>query len=121
MSLAIVLAVGIVGGAGAVARLLLDGTVSERSGSGFPYGTLSVNLLGAFLLGAAAGAALGQDAYRVVGLGLIGGFTTFSTWALESQRLGEEGELGRTIANFGVSLILGVLAAWAGRQIGAAL
>jgi CrcB protein len=121
MSLPMVLAVGVVGGAGAIARLLLDGTVSERSGSGFPFGTLAVNLLGAFLLGAAAGAALGPDAFRVVGIGLIGGFTTFSTWALESQRLGEEGELRRTIANFGVSLILGVLAAWAGRHIGAAL
>ena len=121
MSLPLVRAVGAVGGVGAVARLLLDGTVSARSGSAFPYGTMAVNVLGAFLLGAAAGAVLGRDAYRLVGLGLIGGFTTFSTWALESQRLGEDGELGQTAANFVVSLILGVLAAWAGRHVGAAL
>ena len=121
MSLLVVLSVGVVGGAGAVARLLLDGTVSERSGSGFPYGTLAVNVLGAFALGVAAGAALGPNAYRVLGLGLIGGFTTFSTWALESQRLGEDGELGAAIANFAFSLVLGVLAAWAGRHVGGGL
>src|SRR5437764_8530535 len=82
MSLIVVLAVGVVGGAGSVARLLLDGAVSERSESGFPYGTLTVNLLGAFALGVLAGTALGRDAYRVAGTGLIGAFTTFSTWAL---------------------------------------
>jgi fluoride exporter len=121
MSLIVALAVGVVGGAGAVARLLLDGAVSERSASGFPYGTLTVNVLGAFALGVLAGAALGRDAYRVAGTGLIGAFTTFSTWALESHRLGEDGELGAGVANFAVSLVAGVLAAWVGRRVGAAL
>jgi len=77
-----------------------------------------VNLLGAFVLGALAGAALSQTAYRVLGTGLIGAFTTFSTWALESHRLGEDGELRIGVVNFAVSLILGVGAAWAGRRVG---
>jgi CrcB protein len=52
---------------------------------------------------------------------LIGAFTTFSTWAFESQRLGEDGRLDLGAANFLVSLVLGVAAAWAGRKLGAAL
>ena len=47
--------------------------------------------------------------------------TTFSTWALESHRLGEDGELRLGALNFAVSLVLGLLAAWAGRHVGAAL
>ena len=119
MSLPVVLAIGLVGGAGAVARLLLDGAVSERVSSSFPYGTLAVNLVGSVILGALVGAAVSRTAYQIVGTGLIGAFTTFSTWALESHRLGEDGELGLAGLNFIVSLVLGVLAAWAGRHLGA--
>lgn len=121
MSFVIVLGVGLVGGVGAIARFALDGAVAGRVGRDFPYGTLVVNLLGAFTLGVFVGAALGQDAYRLLGTGLIGAFTTFSTWALESHRLGEEGELRLGVMNFTVSLILGVVAAWAGRGLGGLL
>lgn len=121
MSAPVLLAVGIVGGAGAVARLLLDGTVSEMVGGSFPFGTLAVNLVGAFVLAALFGAALGANAYRIAGTGLIGGFTTFSTWALESHRLGEDGQLGLGLLNFAVSLALGITMAWAGRHVGASL
>jgi CrcB protein len=118
MSLIVVLGVGLVGGVGAIARFLLDGAVSGRVGREFPYGTLVVNLIGAFGLGVLVGAALGQNAYRLIGTGLIGAFTTFSTWALESHRLGEDGELRLGVLNFAVSLLLGTLAAWAGRGVG---
>lgn len=121
MSFAVVVAVGAVGGIGAIARFALDGAVSGRAGGDFPYGTFVVNLLGAFVLGILFGAALSQNAYRVAGTGLIGSFTTFSTWALESHRLGEDGEVRLGAANFLVSLILGVLAAWAGEKIGVGL
>ncbi|MBV9916684.1 MAG: CrcB family protein, partial [Solirubrobacterales bacterium] len=50
--------------------------------------------------------------------GLIGAFTTFSTWAFESHRLGEEGELRFGVMNFALSLVLGVTAAWVGRHVG---
>jgi CrcB protein len=121
VSVVVVLGIGILGGAGAIARFLLDGTISGRLGRAFPYGTLAVNLLGSFVLGVFVGAALSGDAYRVAGTGLIGAFTTFSTWALESHRLGEDGQLGLGILNFAVSLVLGVSVAWAGRRLGMAL
>lgn len=121
MSALVVLGVGLVGGAGAIARFLLDGAVAGRLGREFPYGTLAVNLAGSFVLGVLVGATLSTDAYRVWGTGLIGAFTTFSTWALESHRLGEDGRLRVGALNFGVSLVAGVLAAWAGRHLGVAL
>jgi CrcB protein len=121
MSLALVVGVGLIGGLGSIARFLLDGAVAGRAGPEFPFGTLVVNLSGAFALGVVAGAVLDRDAYRLLGLGLIGAFTTFSTWTFESHRLGEQGALGLGLLNFAISLVLGVLAAWAGRHVGAGL
>jgi CrcB protein len=119
--LGLALGVGLVGGVGAIARFVLDGAVSARAGRDFPYGTLLVNVLGAFVLGVLVGAAVSQNAYRLAGTGLIGAFTTFSTWALESHRLGEDGELRLGLMNFLVSLVLGVGVAWAGRKVGGLL
>jgi fluoride exporter len=116
-----VLAVGAVGGAGAIARFLLDGAVSRRTGRDFPYGTFAVNIAGSLALGVVAGVALSGDGYRIVATGLLGAFTTFSTWAFESHRLAEDGEPGLGAVNFAVSLAVGIVAVWAGRHIGAAL
>jgi len=121
MSVPVLVVVGVLGGIGAIGRFLLDGAVSARVAGSFPFGTLAVNVLGAFVLGVAVGAALKGDDYSVVGTGLIGGFTTYSTWALESHRLGEDGELGLGGANFAVSLVLGVIVAWLGRELGGTL
>lgn len=118
MTLAVLVGIGLVGGLGAVARFALDGAVAARLGRGFPYGTLAVNVLGSFVLGALVGAVVSQDEYRLAGTGLIGGFTTFSTWALETHRLGEDGEGRLGVVNLAVSLLLGVAVAWAGRQLG---
>ena len=117
----VLLAAGLVGGLGAILRFLLDGAVSRRVERAFPFGTLAVNLSGAFVLGVLAGAALSDDAYRVAGTGLIGAFTTFSTWALESHRLAEDGRAPLGALNFAASLVLGVTLAWAGQRLGAAL
>jgi fluoride exporter len=117
----VLLAAGLVGGLGAILRFLLDGAVGRRVGRAFPFGTLAVNLSGAFVLGVLAGAALSDDAYRVAGTGLIGAFTTFSTWALESHRLAEDGRAPLGALNFAASLVLGVTLAWAGQRLGAAL
>jgi CrcB protein len=121
LSLPLVIGIGLIGGAGAIARFLLDGAVSARLGRDFPFGTLAVNLSGAFVLGVLAGVALSEDAARLLGLGLVGAFTTFSTWALESHRLGEDGRLQLGTLNFAVSLIAGVALAWLGRELGASL
>lgn len=118
MSLGTVLGIGLIGGAGALARFAADGIVAERVGRAFPYGTLAVNLLGAFGLGVLIGVGAGADADRLLGTGLIGAFTTFSTWVFESQRLGEDGSLRLGLLNLMLSLVLGVLAAWAGRHVG---
>ena len=116
-----VIGIGLLGGIGAITRFLLDGAVGRRLGTGFPYGTLAVNVSGAFALGALAGAVVDSDVNRLAGTGLIGAFTTFSTWALESHRLGEDGQGRVAAANFAISLLLGLGAAWAGRRLGALL
>lgn len=121
MTLGTLAAIGLLGGVGATMRFALDGVVSARSGRAFPYGTLTVNITGALALGVIVGAAVSQNAYRIAATGLIGSFTTFSTWAFESHRLGEDGQLRLGMVNFAVSLLAGVGAAWAGRHLGASL
>ena len=118
MSLPVAIGVGVLGGIGALARFLLDTWVSRAlGGRAFPYGTFAVNVSGAFVLGVFSGAALRGDAYQLWGVGLIGGYTTFSTWMLESHRLGEERRERLVVLNVVGSLVVGVAAAWAGRAI----
>ena len=121
MSAPVLLAVALLGGLGAVGRFLLDGAVSSRAGRGFPWGTLAVNLSGAFALGVLVGAALSADGVRLLGTGLVGGYTTFSTWALESHRQAEDGRGRGALLNLAISLFLGLGCAWAGRRLGMAL
>jgi CrcB protein len=117
----VVVGVGLLGGVGAVARFLLDGAVASRAASAFPWGTLAVNLSGALALGVLHGAGVSGDALRVFGTGLLGAYTTFSTWMLESHRLGEDGRLRLGWANVVVSLALGLACVWLGDRIGGAL
>jgi CrcB protein len=115
------LGVAALGGVGAVARFALDSAVSQRAGSGFPYGTLAVNLSGAFLLGLLVGAEVAGDALLLAGTAALGSYTTFSTWMLEAHRLGEDGELGRMWLNVAGSLVAGLAVAALGKAIGGAL
>jgi CrcB protein len=112
------LAVGAIGGAGAIARFLVDGAIARRARTPFPLGTLAVNLTGAAVLGLLAGVALAGDALLLVGTGALGSYTTFSTWMLESHRLGEDGELALGALNIVVSLATGIAAVALGRAIG---
>ena len=121
MSLAVLAGIGLVGGVGAIARLLLDGSVSAAVGRAFPWGTLAVNLGGALALGVLAGAGVGGDALRLAGTGFLGGYTTFSTWMLETHRLAEDGRARPAFANVALSLLAGLLCVWLGRELGAAL
>jgi CrcB protein len=115
------LGVGLLGGVGALGRFLLDAAVSLRIGRQFPIGTLAVNASGAFLLGLLAGLGVGGRTMLLAGTATLGSYTTFSTWMLESHRLGEDGELRLAAANLTVSLLLGVAAAAAGWALGGAL
>jgi len=121
MSLAVWVGVGLLGGAGAVLRFLVDGAVSARFTTGFPVGTFVVNVSGAFALGLLSEALVSEDALRLFGVGLVGAYTTFSTWMLETQRLGEEGQGRAAVANVVVSLAAGLLCAWVGMKLGAQL
>ncbi len=88
MSVLLVAGIGLLGGLGAIGRLLLDGAVSARAGAGFPWGTPAVNVTGSLALGGLVGAVAGGDGVRLAAIGLLGSFTTLSTWAFESHRLG---------------------------------
>lgn len=110
--------VGVLGGLGALARFLLDGLVSARGGGRFPLGTLLVNLSGSVVLGILVGVALSGNDYLLAGTAVIGSYTTFSTWMLESHRLAEDGLRWMVAANVAASLVLGVGAAELGRLIG---
>jgi CrcB protein len=113
--------VAVLGGLGALARWTLDGLVSARWSRQFPLGTLAVNLTGAFLLGLLVGAGVQGRALLLAGTDTLGAYTTFSTWMFESHRLGEDGEHRLAVANLIISLAAGLVAALAGRAIGAAL
>jgi CrcB protein len=121
MSAGVLLGVGLLGGAGAIARLLLDGAVARRLGRAFPFGTLAVNLSGALALGVLVGARLAESPYALAGTGFVGAYTTFSTWMLETHRLAEDGRTRAAVANVAGSMVLGLLAAWAGRELGGLL
>ena len=115
------IAVAILGSLGSIARFLLDRAVSSRSSSSFPFGTLVVNASGTLMLGLLTGVALSGEALLLAGSATIGSYTTFSTWMLESQRLGEDGQLLGGALNILVSVIVGLGAVLLGRAIGGAL
>jgi CrcB protein len=121
MSILIWTAVVLIGGAGSVARFLVDAAVSAGAGRDFPFGTLVVNISGAVILGLLTGLALSSNAALLAGTAAVGSYTTFSTWLLETQRLTEERQYRKAAANIILSLVLGVAAAALGRLIGSQL
>ncbi|MEU8247769.1 fluoride efflux transporter CrcB [Nonomuraea sp. NPDC048916] len=113
------------GAIGAPARYLLDRYVQRHRRGVFPWGTLTVNVLGSLvlglLLGASAGAGLPDQVVLLVGTGVCGALTTFSTFGFETVRLLEEGATMEAGLNAVASLVLGVLAAFAGHLLGGLL
>jgi CrcB protein len=109
--------VAALGGLGAVLRFMADRAVARRMARSLPFGTLTVNLSGAALLGVLSGLALSTDALVLAGTAFLGSYTTFSTWMLETHRLGEEGQLRPAVANLAVSVVVGIAAATAGQWI----
>jgi CrcB protein len=115
------------GGLGALARYWLSGVVQRRVGS-FPWGTTVVNLSGALLLGVALGLTEGGDIEVAIRdpltIGVLGGYTTFSTWMVETNALGSgggEAGLWRAAGNVLLPLIAGVALASLGFALGSAV
>jgi fluoride exporter len=106
--------VGAMGAAGAYARFSVTAAVTARRPGAFPWGTFVVNLTGGFALGVLTGAGVTGDALLVVGTGFLGGYTTFSTWMVEAQRLGEDGDFARLLLYLVASMVAGVLVTAAG-------
>lgn len=113
LTVAIWIGVMLIGGIGSVLRFLVDRSVARRLARTFPYGTLTVNITGAALLGFLAGLALPKDAALLAGTGFVGAYTTFST----CQRLGEDRQMVSALANIVVSVVLGLAAALLGQWI----
>ena len=106
------------GALGAPLRYLVDRAVQVRADSVFPWGTLTVNVLGSFMLGLLLGAATAggvPDAVvAAVGVGLCGAFTTYSTFGYETVRLASDGARLLAVLNAAVSVAAGLAAALAG-------
>ena len=113
--------VALLSGTGALLRFGLHTAVQRRARGAFPAGTLAVNILGSLLLGVLHGAGAGGDAMLLSGTALIGSFTTFSTWMLETASLGEHGQNRLALANLAVSLAAGLAAVALGWAAGSLL
>lgn len=112
MSKFIFLAIG--GMAGTIARYALEGNVFRVLGTGFPYGTLAVNILGCFILGFLASVSenkflLGPNLRLLLMIGFCGAFTTFSTFILETSNLIRDGETLRAFMNVLLSVVIGFI------------
>ncbi len=112
------LAVGVLGGLGAIARFLIDARTSAGTAGRFPLGTLLVNLSGTIVLGVLVGLAVSGDSYLLSGAAVIGSYTTFSTWMFESHRLAEDGQRWLGGVNLVASLTLGLAALALGQLLG---
>jgi len=115
--------VGAGGFVGSGLRFLVSGWVYRAMPSAaFPWGTLAVNIIGCFLIGLANGLAesrglLGPGLRLFLLIGLLGGFTTFSTFAFETVALGRDAETARAMANIGLQVGCGLAAVWAGSVV----
>jgi CrcB protein len=110
------------GGAfGSVARYMVSLGAARWLGATFPWGTLLVNVGGSFAIGLLAALvtadgrpALGTDARAFLMIGILGGFTTFSSFSLETLNLARAGSLGVAAANVGLSVVLCLAGVWLG-------
>jgi CrcB protein len=110
------------GGLGSLMRYLVQGWVQNRASEGFPLGTLAVNVIGCFAIGALNLLFTGpypiQAEFRVgLIVGVLGGFTTFSAFGWETFSLTNEGQFLRALLNVLLSVGLGFAAVWAGYRL----
>ena len=119
------ISLAVAGGVGAALRLLVDGLVRDRFGARLPWGTLVINVTGSLLLGLLTGLAsagpLPEGWELVLGTGLLGGYTTFSTASVETVRLLEQRRIGAAFVNGVGMLVLSVAVASGGYALGLAI
>lgn len=103
------------GGVGAAARLVVDGVIKARTRLAYPLGTTVINVSGSLLLGFIVGLALGhavpEQWHLILGTGLLGGYTTFSTASFETVRLLQDGRYLAALSNGLGMLVVAVAAA----------
>jgi CrcB protein len=118
------IALVVAGAVGSCARFLVDIAITERTKGALPWGTLAINVTGSFLLGVVTGLGLDHGFPRtariVLGVGLCGAYTTFSTFTFETVRLLEEGAGVEAVKNVAGTFVAGALAAAAGLAVAAA-
>jgi CrcB protein len=118
-----ILLVALGGAMGSVSRYLLGTWIQSVSRSiDFPFGTLTVNLLGCFMIGflsqlAEARGALTPESRALIFVGILGGFTTFSSFGNDTINLVRDGEMFNALANVGANVIFGLLLVWSGRTV----
>jgi len=114
--------IGVAGFAGTLMRYWLSEWIAKRFGEIFPTGTLVVNLLGCFLAGLLfylmfERYLISPTVRTVVLIGLLGGFTTFSSFGLQTFTLLREGEMGLALFNIAISNMGGLLMVWVGYSL----
>jgi len=117
-----IILIGLAGLVGTLARYWLSGVAARRYGETFPFGTFAVNALGCFLAGVLF--YLMYDRFptsptlrSVIFIGLLGGFTTFSSYGLQTFTLLRDGEISMALLNIGLSNVAGLFLVWAGYKL----
>jgi CrcB protein len=118
--------IGLAGFVGTLGRYGLSGVVAKRYGETFPLGTLAVNLIGCFLVGLLfylmqERFLVNQNVRTIILIGLLGGFTTFSSLGLQTFTLLQDNEIALAVLNMVASNVLGLLLVWAGYTLARAL
>lgn len=117
--------IGAGGAIGAISRYLVSGWVHSFMGASFPWGTFAVNMIGSLLIGFFAGiveeVSFSQNVKLFIFMGLLGSFTTFSTFSYENFQMMRDSEYGFIAANVGASVILGLAMVFAGMIMARAL
>ena len=115
--------IGLAGFIGTLGRYWLSGLVARRYGETFPSGTLAVNLIGCFLVGILfyllqERFLVNQTVRTIIMIGFLGGFTTFSSFGLQTFTLLQNGQFGLAALNVSLSNLIGLILVWAGYSIG---
>ncbi|MEP6926939.1 MAG: fluoride efflux transporter CrcB [Ginsengibacter sp.] len=114
----IILAIGIGSGIGGIFRYLLSLFINNKFLSAFPYGTLAVNIIGCLLMGIIFGLSekvnFNIEWRLFLTTGLLGGFTTFSAFSIETIRLFRDGQLWLAFTYIACSVVIGLLATFSG-------